>query len=315
MTILNSDFFELLGWLLLALLIMPLVCEFLDGRLGPKGNQVVRNVSERVKEWWVVIVVLSIAVALGTFGIMALFVFCSFATLREFLTLTNTKLADSWALSAAFFFVLPFQYLAVGMGWQELMQLFVPVYVFLGLPVLSALRGVPHSFLIRVAETQWSLMICVYCLSHVPALLTLDIAGFNSKNLLLILYLVIVVQSADTLQYIWSKAIGRRRIARSLSPSKTLEGLVLGVLSSCVVGGLLSFITPFGFIGSALMAGFLALIGFCGSLVMAAIKRDRGIKEWGPMVLQQAQGGFIDRLDSVIFAAPVFYHLVRFGWG
>ncbi|MEO0358505.1 MAG: phosphatidate cytidylyltransferase, partial [Pseudomonadota bacterium] len=100
----------------------------------------------------------------------------------------------------------------------------------------------------------------------------------------------------------------------SLSPSKTLEGLIGGVLTTCVFGALLSFITPFGIFWSAILAGVLAVAGFCGSLVMAAIKRDRGIKEWGPMVVQQAQGGFTDRLDSVIFAAPVFYHIVRYGW-
>ncbi len=314
MTHISTEFWELLGYLLLVLLILPLICEVLDGRFGVRRNQAIRNIDNRIKAWWVMIVVLAIAVALGSFGVLALFIFCSFATLREFLTLTNTRLADSWALSAAFFFVLPFQYLAVGMGWFEVYELFIPVYAFLAMPMLAALRGEPHSFLIRVAETQWSLMICIFCISHVPALLTLDIAGFEGKTLLLVLFLVIVVQSSDTLQYIWSMILGRRKIAPNLSPSKTLEGLIGGVLSSCVVGALLSFITPFGVFGAAAMAGVLSVAGFCGSLVMAAIKRDRGIKEWGPMVVQQAQGGFIDRLDSVIFAAPVFFHLVRFGW-
>lgn len=314
MTQIATEFWSLLAWLLLILLVLPLICAALDGRFGVKRNQAIRNILDRIQAWWVIIVVLAIAVALGPLGVLGLFLFCSFATLREFLTLTNTRLADSWALAAAFFFVLPFQYLAVGMGWFEIYQLFIPVYAFLAMPLLAALRGEANSFLIRVAETQWSLMICIFCISHVPAILTLDIAGFTGRNLLLVLFLIIVVQSSDTLHYIWSMAIGRHKIAPSLSPSKSVEGLIGGTLSSMLVGAALAFITPFGLFGAALVAGAISLAGFAGSLVMAAIKRDRGIKEWGPMVVQQASGGFIDRLDSVIFAAPVFFHIVRFGW-
>lgn len=314
MMLTSPEFWELLGWLMLILLILPLACELLDGRFGVRRNKAIRNIDNRIKAWWVMIVILAIAMILGRVGVILLFVFCSFATLREFLTLTNTRLADSWALSAAFFFVLPFQYVAVAFGWFEVYELFIPVYAFLAMPVLAALRGEPHSFLVRVAETQWSLMICVFCISHVPAILTLDINGFEGQNLLLILFLVIVVQSSDTLHYIWSMVIGRRKIAPNLSPSKTVEGLIGAVLSAAVIGALLSFITPFGIFGSAFLAVTISIAGFAGSLVMAAIKRDKGIKEWGPMVVQQAQGGFIDRLDSVIFAAPVFFHLVRFGW-
>ncbi|MEO0359142.1 MAG: phosphatidate cytidylyltransferase, partial [Pseudomonadota bacterium] len=222
----GSEFWELLGYLLLVLLVLPLVCEILDGRFGVRRNQAIRNIDNRIKAWWVMIVVLSIAVALGPLGVLALFVFLSFASLREFLTLTNTRMADSWALATAFFFVLPFQYLAVWMGWFEVYQLFIPVYAFLAMPALTALRGEPHSFLIRVAETQWSLMISVFCVSHVPALMTLSIPGFEGKTLLLVLFLIIVVQLSDTLQYVWSMILGRRKIAPSLSPSKTLEGLI-----------------------------------------------------------------------------------------
>jgi len=144
--------------------------------------------------------------------VIALFGFASFASLREFLTLTPTRRADHLALAIAFFLVLPFQYYLIWLGWYELYSIFIPVYAFLLLPIAAALRGDTTAFMSRVAEVQWGLMICVFCLSHVPALLTLDIPGYEGRQLLLIGFVVIVVQSNDVLQYVWGKLLGRRKI-------------------------------------------------------------------------------------------------------
>ena len=148
------------------------------------------------------------------------------------------------------------------------------------------------------------------CLSHVPALLNLRIAGYEGRNLLLIAFLVLVVQSSDVLQYVWGKLLGRRKIAPLLSPSKTWEGFLGGVGSATLIGVALYWITPFTPGQAALMAVIVCLMGFFGGLVMSAIKRDRGVKDWGQMI--EGHGGMLDRLDSVIFAAPVFFHLTRF---
>ncbi|MBA3520073.1 MAG: phosphatidate cytidylyltransferase, partial [Rhizobiales bacterium] len=160
--------------------------------------------------------------------------------------------------------------------------------------------------------TQWGLMLAVFCVSHVPALLTLDIAGFEGRNLLLIAFLVLVVQTSDVLQYIWGKLLGRRKIAPELSPSKTWEGFLGGVGSATLLGAALWWITPFSPFEAGLMALAVTLMGFFGGLVMSAIKRDRGVKDWGHMI--EGHGGMLDRLDSVIFAAPVFFHLTRYFW-
>ena len=122
-----------------------------------------------------------------------------------------------------------------------------------------------------------------------------------------------VVQSSDVLQYVWGKLLGKTKIAPELSPSKTVEGFVGGALSATLVGAGLSWMTPFGMLNAALLSLVIVVMGFFGGLVMSAIKRDRGVKDWGHMIA--GHGGFIDRLDSVVFSAPVFYHLVRYGWG
>jgi len=275
-------------------------------------SPVVGNLNARIKAWWVMVVLIGLAFELGKAGVITLFAIASFAALREFLTLTRTRRGDHLALAAAFFVVLPLQYYLIWIAWYGLYAIMIPVYVFLLLPVVAALRGDTTNFMRRIAEVQWGLMISVYCVSHAPALLTLPIPGFADRKLLLIAFLILVVQSSDVLQYVWGKLLGRHQIAPSLSPSKTVEGFVGGVASATLLGAALWWITPFSPWQAAIMALVINLMGFCGGLVMSAIKRDRGVKDWGQMI--EGHGGMLDRLDSVVFAAPIFFHLTRYWW-
>ena len=270
------------------------------------------NLNARIKAWWVMVLFIGLAFVFGRPGVVLLFAMISFFALREFLTLTYTRSADYLALAVAFFVVLPVQYALVYVGWYGLYAIFVPVYVFLLLPILEVLAGDTKRFLERTSKIQWGLLVCVYCISHVPALLTLDIPGYEGRNLLLIAFLVIVVQSSDVLQYVWGKLFGKHKIAPEVSPSKTVEGLVGGLLSATALGAALWWITPFNWWQAALMSLAITVMGFFGGLVMSAIKRDRGVKDWGHLIA--GHGGFIDRLDSVVFSAPIFFHLVRYWW-
>lgn len=284
--------------------------EFLRARQPVhEPNPMLDTYMTRVQSWWGMVAFIGVALLLGKPGVMTLFAFASFAALREFLTLTTKAQADHLSLALAFFAVLPLQYVFVGFGWTGLFSVFIPVYAFLMLPMVSALRGNPQRFLIRVAETQWALMIAVFCVSHVPALMSLEIEGYGDRSVLLIAFLVMVVQLGDLLDFFFGRRLGRRKIAPGLSP-KTWEGLICGVLSAMVIGALLNWITPFGVVGAALMAGIASLVGMFGNIVLAAIKRDRGVKDWSHLI--PGQGGFVDQLDSVIFAAPIFYQLTKF---
>ncbi len=284
----------------------------LKRRVGNAPHAVIDNLNARINAWWVMVALIGAAFWLGHSAVVGLFFLVSFFALREFLTLTPTRASDYPALAAAFYFVLPLQYLLVAIDWYGLFSIFIPVYVFLLLPILASLGGDTQRFLERAAKVQWGLVIAVYCISHVPALLTLEIPGFEGKNLLLIAYLVIVVQLSDVLQYVCGKLFGKRKIAPRLSPSKTVEGFVGGVALATLIGGLLFPFTPFSFWQALLVAFCLNILGFFGGIVMSAIKRDRGVKDWGQMI--EGHGGMLDRMDSLCFAAPVFFHLLRYWW-
>lgn len=294
------------------LLVASLIGFILKRETGSEPNPVVDNLNARINAWWGMVLIIGLAFWLGTTAVIVLFYAVSFYALREFLTLTRTRGSDYPALLAAFYVALPLQYLLIYIEWYGLFSILIPVYGFLLLPILSTLAGDSVRFLERASKVQWGLMIAVYCVSSVPALLTLDIAGYEGRNLLLIAYLVIVVQLSDVLQYVCGKLWGKRKIAPNLSPSKTVEGFVGGVLLASLIGATLWWITPFNPWQSFLIALLINLLGFAGGIVMSAIKRDRGVKDWGHMI--EGHGGMLDRLDSVCFAAPIFFHLVRYGW-
>ena len=299
---------------IVAVLTLASVAAYLAGRrFAPdEPNPTLDNINSRIRSWWVIVALMGLAFTLGKGGVIVLFALASLAALREFITLTPTRRGDHMALAVAFFVVLPLQYYLIWIDWYGLYSVFIPVYVFLLLATIAALRQDTKNFMARVAETQWGLMISVFALSHVPALLSLRIPGYEGRNLLLLAFLVLVVQSSDVLQYVWGKLLGRHKIAPVLSPSKTIEGFLGGVGSATVLGALLWWITPFSWLQSAAVALEVTLMGFFGGLVMSAIKRDRGVKDWGWMI--EGHGGVLDRLDSVIFAAPVFFHTVRYFW-
>ncbi len=301
------------GSIALILIVATLIGRTLAARQSPdEPNPVIENLNARINSWWAMVALIGLAFIFGETGVIVLFGLLSFAGLREFITLTRTRSGDYWALLIAFFIAVPVQYYLIWDDWYGLYSILIPVYAFLFMPILSVFRAETKDFLERVAEIQWGLMISVFCLSHVPALLTLDILGYEDQQMLLIAYLVIVTQSSGVLQYIWGKLLGRHKIAPRLSPSKTVEGFAGGIVSAAGIGALLWWITPFTVGQSAFLSLIIALMGFLGGLVMSAIKRDRGVKDWGWSI--QGHGGILDRLDSVIFAAPIFFHIVRFWW-
>jgi len=277
---------------------------------GP--HAAIDNLNARVKAWWLMVVVIGLALLAGKTGVIVLFAFASFVALREYTSIAPTRRGDHWALLLCFFVAIPFQYLLIWIEWYGLYSIFIPVYCFLVLPVLSVMRGEVRAFMQRTATLQWGLMICVYCISHVPALLTLDIPGYEGRNAFLLVFLILIVQSSDVLQYVWGKLFGKTKIAPEVSPSKTVAGFVGGVACTTVLGAALWWITPFTLPQAALISFTLALMGFLGGLVMSAIKRDRGVKDWGTMI--EGHGGMLDRLDSVCFSAPIFFHIVRYWW-
>ncbi|WP_233139384.1 phosphatidate cytidylyltransferase [Aggregatibacter actinomycetemcomitans] len=307
------EMWKLFGGLMITLIIASSIGYGLKLKVGwSTPHVVIDNLNARINTWWVMILIIFAAAALGFYGIIFLFFVISFMALREFLSLLYIRRGDHLALAACFYVILPVQYILVAIDWFSMFTIFIPVYGFLFLPILSALLGDTAHFLDRSTKVQWALMISVFCISHIPAMLTLDIAGFEGKNLLLMIFLILVVQASDVLQYVWGKLFGKHKIAPRLSPSKTVEGFVGGVVSASVLGGLLYWLTPFSPVQAVLMSLLICLMGFLGGLVMSAMKRSMGVKDWGNMI--SGHGGMLDRMDSLCFAAPIFFHVVRYYW-
>ena len=302
-----------MGWLIggvVALLLVASSVGFVLSRriTSEGGRDTVRNLNARIKAWWVMVAVFAVAFVFGKAVTLLLFAFVSFYALREFLSLTPTHPSDHRAIAAAFYIFLPLQYWLIWIDWLTMLTILIPVYAFLLLPVLSVTRGVTGDYLSRIAKIQWGLMLAVFCISHAPALLILDVG--ETPPIQLLFFLITIVQLSDVLQYVAGKLFGRTKLAPNVSPSKTVEGLVGGGLAATGVGAALWWITPFSPIEAAGMAAAIVAAGFLGGLVLSAVKRSLGAKDWGTMI--EGHGGALDRMDSVTFAAPLFFHLVNY---
>lgn len=271
---------------------------------------VIRNLNERVRAWWLMVAVLGACFWLGPSATLFVFALISFFALREFITLTPTRASDHKPLVVAFYVLVPLQYWLIHLEWYGLFSIFIPVYAFLGLPALAVFAGDTEDFLERSTKIQWGVMIAVYCISYAPALLVLDLAGFEGQGALLLLYLMLVVQISDVMQYVFGKLFGKRKLAPLVSPSKTVEGLLGGGAAAVAIGAAMWWITPFTPWQSAAMSLLIVICGVLGGLALSAVKRSLGAKDWGSMI--EGHGGMMDRMDSVSFAAPIFFHIARF---
>ena len=269
-----------------------------------------------LKTSWVMATVFWVGWVLGETVATVLFAIVGFFALREFITLSPTRRGDHRSLVLAFFVVLPLQFWLVGSKHFDLFTVFIPVYVFLALPVVSALANDPQRFLERNAKLQWGIMVCVYGMSHVPALLLLDFPGYRNKGAFLVFFLVFVVQTCMLVQHLLGRRFPHKPVAPQVSQSFQWASWLAGVAAGGLAGGLLSFITPFKpgqALGMALLACFA---GSLGHLVMKALKRDRGVTSWGMQGMSvTGAGGLLDRVDALCFAAPVFFHSTRWYFG
>jgi phosphatidate cytidylyltransferase len=301
----------LFGGLLALLVVGSSVAAILVRRTPPgPARATVENLAARMRAWWVMCGIFGLTLFVGRVGSLVLFGLLSFLALREFITLAPTRRADHRTLFWAFFLLTPLQYWLIGIEWYGLFAVMIPVYAFLFIAARVAAAGDTEQYLERVAKIHFGLMLCVFAVSHAPALLMLEIPGYEGRNASLLMFLVLVAQMSDVLQYVWGKLAGRHKIAPSVSPNKTVEGFLGGVATAVAIGAAIWWITPFTPLQAAAMATVIALMGFFGGLAMSAIKRDRGIKDFGTVI--HGHGGILDRIDSVCFAAPVFFHLTRY---
>jgi phosphatidate cytidylyltransferase len=260
---------------------------------------------------WIGGVLFWLAWVSGPLGATLAFGVFSFLALREFITLVQTRRGDHRSLLLAFFAALPLQFLLVGTRAFDLFTVFVPVYVFLAIPVASALAGDPERFLERNAKIQWGIMVCVYGLSHAPALLLLQLPGYADRGAFLLFFLVMVAGTAQIAQELASRWLRRRPLARQIDRSFSWRAWVSGLLAAALVGAALFWITPVSPWRAAVMAAVAGGCGTLGDLVMRALKKDAGVRFWGNRSSVTGAVGLLDRVAPICFAAPVFFHFVR----
>jgi phosphatidate cytidylyltransferase len=281
----------------------------------PERMETSERFTRDLRAVWAAAVLFWVAWASGPVGSMLLFGFVSFFALREFVTLTHTRRADHRSLLLAFFIVLPTQYVLVGTRQFNAFTVFIPVYVFFAIPVISALANDPFRFLERTAKIQWGVTVCVYGMSHAPALLLLDLPGFRDRGAFLVLWLVAVVAAAQLAQEAASRRLRRRPVARAISRSFSWRAWLVGAAAGGVIGLLLYWVTPFKPLAAVAMGLVAGASGTFGEFVMKALKRDAGVRNWRGRSSVTGAVGLLDRVAPLCFAAPVFFHSVRWYFG
>lgn len=303
------------------ILVLVSVAAFLLGFRTPAGardeawHEGLADFRKLLSTSWFMVVVFWIGWIAGTTVATLLFALIAFLALREFITLSPTRRADHRSLVLAFFVVLPVQFWLAATRRFDLFTVFIPVYVFLAIPLVSALGGDTQRFLERNAKLQWGIVVCVYGMSHVPALLLLEFRDHPGQGAFLVFFLVFVVQTCMVVQHLLSRRQVRPPSLPAVSRSFTWPAWGLGMAVGSLLGAALSFITPFGPLQAVAMAFIACAAGSLGHLVMKAIKRDRGVPAWGHRASVTGANGLLDRVDALCFGAPVFFHSVRWYFG
>jgi len=275
-----------------------------------KPNKDHTELKQRIRSWWVMVGLLFVALLLGQQTAIIFFGFLSFLALKEFLSIVPTRQTDRRVIFWAYLSI-PLQYYWVSIGWYGMFIIFIPVYVFLLLPIRMVLTGETKGFIRSAGILHWACMLSVFSLSHIAYLLVLPeknpLAGIIGP----VLFLLLMTQFNDVCQYIWGKSFGKHKIIPKVSPNKTWEGFIGGVSTITLCSGFVApILTPLnnwqGFIAGAL----IGVTGFMGDVVISSVKRDLQIKDSGHLI--PGHGGILDRMDSLTFTAPIFFHFIYY---
>jgi phosphatidate cytidylyltransferase len=265
---------------------------------------------QRVRSWWIMIVIIFIALISSYKLSVIFFAFLSYLALKEFFSIVNLRQCDRRVMFWAYLSIL-LQYYFVYIGWYGMFIIFIPVYIFLFLPIRMVLIGQTDGFIKSCGVINWGVMFMVFCLSHIAYLLALPIQNQEAGSVGLVLFLIFITQFNDVCQYIWGKIFGKHKIIAKVSPNKTWEGFLGGAFTTSIISFIIApYLTPISG-KNALLIGFaLAVVGFFGDVVISCVKRDLKIKDSSNLI--PGHGGILDRMDSLIYTAPLFFHIIYY---
>jgi phosphatidate cytidylyltransferase len=294
------------GYTFAALVSVLIIAEVV--RFSLRHRQSARELGQRIRSWWVIVLICAVALVVSPIVLLVLLAFVSYLALKEYFTIVPTRMTDRAVLLVAYLAV-PSQWWWIGAGYYGMFIIWVPVYLFVLIPSIMVLRGETAGFLRALGTLHWGLMLCVFSIGHIAYLFTLP--GDPSEGARLLLVLLVLTQGNDVAQYVWGKVAGRHPIAPSVSPNKTVEGFAGGLVTTVALAAVIGpYLTPMSTPMAVLAGILLAVSGFLGDLTVSAVKRDIGIKDTGSLI--PGHGGVLDRVDSLVFAAPLFFHFVRY---
>ena len=297
-----------MGIIVFALLILASIIVFLLPQLKPGFD--ISELSLRIRSWWIICGFFFASFYIHPSGSLILFALLSFLALKEYFTLINTRMEDHRAIFWSYLSV-PIQYYWIYIKWKAMFFIFIPVYMFLFIPLRLLFTGQPKGIVQSMAKIQWGLMAFVFCISHVAFLMTLlPNASIPGGGRALVLYLVFLTEMNDVSQYIWGKLFGKTKIAPNISPKKTLAGFLGGVLTTIMLALAFRFLSGFSLFYSLVAGLIISVSGFIGDLVMSSVKRDVGVKDASSLI--PGHGGMLDRIDSLAYTAPLFFHFVSY---
>lgn len=304
----NLSISQRAGVIVIGLLVLASFIILVLKNIYPGGQW--EGLLQRLKSWWIMASIFFIALVSNRIVSIIFFGFISFWAFKEYITILDTRRADHRALFWAFL-TIPIQYFWIAIHWYGMFIIFIPVYMFLFLPIRQVLAKETTGFLSSTSKIQWGLMAFVFGLSHMAYLLNMpNAAASQSNGQSLLLFLVILTELNDIFQFIWGKTLGHKKIVPTVSPNKTWAGFIGGVLTTVLVSIFFKFLTPFDMKATLIISFVIAVSGFCGDVVMSAVKRDAGVKDFSDLI--PGHGGMLDRMDSLCYTAPLFFHIVRY---
>ncbi len=261
---------------------------------------------QRIQSWWIMVAIIFSALAVNRQLAIVLFGFISFFALKEFLSIVPTRHADRRVIFWAYLSI-PLQYYWVSTGWYGLFIIFIPVYVFLLLPMRMVLIGETRGFIRSAGILHWATMLTVFCISHIAYLLVLPVKNNEAGFIGPVLFILFMTQFNDVCQYVWGKMLGRRKIIPKVSPNKTWEGFAGGLITITLCAGYVApLLTPLNFTQGLMAGALISASGFIGDVIISSVKRDLQIKDSGNLI--PGHGGILDRMDSLMVTAPLFFH-------
>jgi phosphatidate cytidylyltransferase len=260
----------------------------------------------RIRSWWWMIGLLLFVLILSKTAAIIFFGFLSFLALKEFLSIVPTRLTDRRVIFWAYLSI-PIQYYLVSIHWYGMFIIFIPVYIFLFLPMRMVLIGATKGFIQSASVIHWAVMLTVFSISHIAYLLVLPEINIDAGGIGLVLFLLFMTQFNDVCQYIWGKLLGKQKIIPKVSPNKTWEGFLGGFVTVSICASFIApYLTPLNQIEGLIAGAIIAISGFIGDVVISSVKRDLQIKDTGGLI--PGHGGILDRMDSLIYTSPLFFH-------